>query len=275
MPRFSDDESSWEESQEKKAIEDNQGQPRSKFAAEVQKAASRDDRAQVAKREKRIAPSGKDEETGIEYLQGRVFEPRCHVCQHPHRDWIEMMLIKGASYKGLQQRVPPLQGHEKLDRRSISNHHKNHMDLKDAAIRAILEREADLQSQDYKEGVEDAITKRGVLEVMLRKGFDDIVNNVTTVEARDLIQLAKVLGDMDSVAGQVGLDEARAQVQIFIQAIKNVCDLEQQGEIAEEVRRLRSRENIDTRFEDIITSPPLVQIEVGDATYVEVENPDG
>lgn len=258
-----------EETHEDRAIEKHGEGGRKKFSEEIGKAQQRDDRELAERRERAMAPTGKDEKTGVEYLSGRIFEPRCHVCQHPHRDWIEMMLIKGASYKGLQDRVPALQGHDKLDRRSIANHHKVHMDLQDTAIRAILEREADLQANDYKEGVEDAITKRGVLEVMLRTGFQDVIAGVTTVEPRDLIQLAKVLGDMDQHQSQVGLDEARAQVQIFIQAIKNVCDLDTQADIANEVRRLRSRENIDTKFEDIM-SPPAIEstsfVEIGEVS---------
>lgn len=270
MPRFTSDD---ETPHEDKARDNAYGKSPKAFSEDIAKAQQRDDRSKAQRQEHALAPRGKDEVTGIEYLSGRVFEPRCHVCQHPHRDWIEMMLIKGASYKGLQDRVPPIQGHQKLDRRGISNHHKNHMDLEDAAIRAILEREATLVSQDFAEGVEDAVTKRGVLEVMLRKGFADVTAGVTTVEPRDLIQLAKLLGEMDTHAGQVGLDEARAQVQIFIQAIKNVCDLDTQGAIAREVKRLRSREDIEVRFEDAMDDgPPRIAIEVGepdDVTIIE------
>lgn len=258
MPKFNPDTEEIEISHEEKAREKNDRSGRGKFAAEVQKGMQRDDRTQVEKRQRQLAPTGKDEERGIEYLKGRTFVAQCHVCQHPHRDWIEMMLIKGASYKGLQDRVPPLAGHNILDRRSLSNHHKKHMDLEDSMIRAILEREATLAQQDFEEGLEDAVTKRGVLEVALRKGYDDLVNGVTTVEPRDLIQIAKVLGDMDTHQSQVGLDEARAQVQIFIQAIKNVCDADIQSEIANEVKRLRSRESITTQYESVMEAPPSI-----------------
>lgn len=234
-------------------------------SAQVQAAMTRGDRDKAKKKALSAAPTGKDESTGIEYLKGRTNVPQCHVCQHPFRDWIEMMLIRGATYKGLQDRVPPAQGQNKLDRRSIANHYKNHMDLQDAAMRAILEREASLQSQDFEEGVEGAITKRGVLEVLMHKGYQDVIDGVTTVEVRDLVQLVKVIGEMDSHSGQVGLDEARAQVQIFIQAIKTVCSLEQQSDIAAEVKKLRSRESIDTRFEEVMNTPLPQTIELVEA----------
>jgi hypothetical protein len=139
------------------------------------------------------------------------------------------------SYKALAERVTP-----KLDRRSISHHYKNHMDLQDAALVAIIEEEAQIEGRNRDDDLRGAITKRGALEVALVKGYEDIVNGVTTVEPRDLIQIAKVLGDMDSNAYQTGLDEMRMQVQIFIQAIKDVAPPGVQKDIVERIKVLRS-----------------------------------
>lgn len=191
----------------------------------------------------------------------RISNAQCHVCQHPFRDWIETMLVRGMAFKTLGDRVSP-----KVDRRSVSNHYKNHMDLQDAALIAILEKEAELEGRNQEEGVHDQITKRSVLEVAMRKGFDDVLNGVTTVEPRDLIQMVKILGEMDSHQSQVGLDEMRAQVQIFIQAIKDVCDQDTQNAIAARVKALRTRENIDTQMERVMAEPVP---EIPEATLVE------
>lgn len=194
----------------------------------------------------------------------RIVEPRCNVCNHPYRDFIETMLVRGQTYKGISTRVTP-----PVDRRSISNHYHKHMDLQDAALRSILEEEAKLQGQNFEDGVRDAVTKRGVLEVMLRKGFEDIQMGVTTVEARDLVQIAKLLGEMDTHAYQVGLDELRSQVQIFIQAIKDVCDRPQQTEIANRVKLLRSREGLDAQIERAM-DPKKIEIEDSEVLEGEV-----
>jgi hypothetical protein len=188
---------------------------------------------------------------------GRIYEPRCHVCNHPYRDWIETMLVRGATYKGIQDRVAPAEGFEKLDRRSVSNHHKNHMDLQDAALLALIEEEAQLQGLNREEGVRDILSKRAVLEVAVRKGYEDIINGVTTVEPRDLVQITKVLAEMDAQALQTGLDEARQQVQMFIDAIKLVCNrldngAEIQQEIVEEVRKMRKSQGVNLPVEGIM-----------------------
>jgi hypothetical protein len=207
------------------------GKSPAQHSEDMQKELQRAERADTQRAERNMAPE-------------RISVATCHVCQHPYRDFIETMLVKGQSYKGISARVSP-----HVDRRSISNHWQKHMDLQDAALRAILEEEAKVQNQDYEEGLSGAITKRGVLEIALRKGYEDIINGVTTVEARDLIQIAKVLGDMDANQQAVGLDELRSQVQIFIQAIKDVCPPEMQAQIASRVKQLRKRENIDAQIE--------------------------
>lgn len=190
----------------------------------------------------------------------RIVEKRCNVCTHPYRDFIETMLVRGSSYLGIEQRVTP-----HVDRRSISNHYKKHMDLQDAALRYILEQEAKLQGQNFEEGVQDLVTKRGGLEVMFRKGLEDVQRGVTTVEPRDLVQIVKVLSDMDSEAHQAGLDEVRGQMQLFIQAIKDVCDRDVQAAIAARVKVLRSREGVQSAMENMMLPQPV------DAEVVEVE----
>lgn len=227
-----------------------QRQSRQSFAAAMQKEAAAEDRAAVAKAERNIAPE-------------RIMVRRCHTCMHPFRDWLELMMIKGMPYKTLSERVTPPVG-----RNSLSTHHKEHMDLEDTALRLILEREAQLQGIDFDQGVDDIITKKGVLEVALRKGYNDILSGVATVEPRDLVQIAKLLAEMESNQQQIGLDELRAQVQIFIQAIKDVCDPDTQQAIASRVKQLRGREGVQKKIENAMDEPVA---EIPEATVVEEE----
>lgn len=211
---------------------------------DFKKELQRQDRADVVSAEKAMSPD-------------RVSEPRCHVCQHAYRGWIEMMLVRGIAYKTIADRANP-----KVDRRSLSNHHKKHMNLDDAALRWIIEEEAKLEGRNFEDGVGDAITKRAVLEVALRKGYHDIVSGVTTAEVRDVIQIAKVLGEMDLHQHQIGLDEMRVQVQIFIQAIQDVCDADTQGAIRERVKFLRKGEGVDVQIESVMDPPAIAEASV-------------
>src|SRR5688572_23092685 len=137
------------------------------------------------------------EKTASEVASGklpeRIVEARCHTCQSEFRDYIERELIRGHSYLAISKSLGG-----SPDRRSISTHHKEHMAITAAAYRAILEEEASLEGQNFEEGVRGAITNRGVLELMIRKGFDDIMDDNTMVEPKDLIQIIKLKTDMDA-----------------------------------------------------------------------------
>lgn len=177
----------------------------------------------------------------------RIQESRCKVCTHPNRDWIEYALSSGHSYTAIGDRVVP-----EVDRRSISNHYKKHMDLHDTVLRDILEREQERIGDLHEEGARNILTTRGVLEVLLRKGFEDAINDVTTVEPKDLIQISKMLSDMDSHVSEQMVAEQTAQVQIFQEAIRTVCTPAQLEEIVSEVRKLRIKEGFSSKMENVL-----------------------
>src|SRR3954463_11875274 len=108
--------------------------------------------------------------TGKGGLPPRIVESRCHTCNSEFRDYIEKELIRGHSYQAISKSLGGTP-----DRRSISTHYKDHMAITSAAIRAILEEEASLEGQNFDEGARGAITSRGVLEILIRKGFDDVL----------------------------------------------------------------------------------------------------
>jgi hypothetical protein len=171
----------------------------------------------------------------------QIFEPRCNCCTSPHRQFIEGLLVKGANYVWISDNVPGQDG-DKIDRRSVSNHAKKHMAYQDAAIRAVLEEEANVASQNYEEGVRGAVTHRGVLEVALRKAYEDIVSGATIVEARDMIQLINTLQKMDEQTEQVAVNELRAQVQAFVEAIRSETDPDTWDRIFRRMKSIMSSE---------------------------------
>ena len=146
-----------------------------------------------------------------------VTEKRCHVCMSDHRAFIELQLTKGRSYRAISESVP-----NGPSRKSISEHYKRHMALDDAAIRAILEEEASAIGQNFAEGVRGAITMRGMLSVLIQKGYEDALSGITTVEPKDLIQMAKLANDLNEGSGTAAVEEARLAISVFKEAIQNV-----------------------------------------------------
>jgi hypothetical protein len=204
-----------------------------------------EDRQEIELREKRMAPP--------------VFvEPRCKVCTSQWRAFIEQQLVKGqASYEKLANMIPPDEDGNKIGRKSIANHAKEHLPLDRAVIRAELEEQADILKQNYETGVKGALTLRGMLNVIVNKAYDDHMKGMTTTEIKDLIQLVKLMNEMNNSEGTVKTEETEAALRIFVRAIQNVCPAEVQVQIAAESKRLRQLDDLDFQAELYFEQPGL------------------
>jgi len=195
-------------------------------------------------------------------LPPRIIESRCHTCNSEFRDYIERELVRGHSYLAISKSLGGTP-----DRRSISTHHKEHMAITAAAFRAILEEEASLEGQNFEEGVRGAITSRGVLEILIRKGFDDVLADNTMVEPKDLIQIIKLKAEMDATYAEVQIETYKRQVDLFKQAILDVVPPDMQGQIVARVKKLRNLEEDSFAHEKLLVENTAA--EVIDAEIVE------
>ena len=209
------------------------------------------DRANIASKELAFSPPTK---TSAE----------CLVCQSEYRLFIERQIVKGKSYSAIARSVPPNPDGRPVSRKSVANHAQVHMALDDAAVRAILEEEAELANQNYQEGVKGALTWRGMSEVAIRKAFEDILTGVTTVEPKDMVQFIRLMREMDENASATAIEEARMQIALFMSAIRDVCDANTQDQIAQRVRELRERDSIEKAVEEHLLPSQTVEAELID-----------
>jgi hypothetical protein len=182
----------------------------------------------------------------------RITVPQCHVCASPYRDFIEEGLIRSHSYEAIAKKLPPDEDGHKIDRRSIANHFKEHMDLQRTAIREELEAEAKAAGQNVETGIEGAKTDRGILKVLVAKGFDDVIRGISTVEPKDLIQMIKLLNELNSNASTARAEENEIALRTFVRAIENICEPEMIKAIVGEAERIRDLDDVTFEMEGII-----------------------
>lgn len=223
--------------------------------ADLKKRWEQGDRAEIEVRERAAAPPV-------------IIEARCHVCQSQYRDFIEESLVKGHSYERIAKQIPPDESGKKVDRRSISNHFKEHMDLQRTAIREELEEEARALQQNVEQGSLGAKTDRGILKVLVAKGFDDVLKGVSTVEPKDLIQIIKLLNELNSDAASTRAEENEIYLRTFVRAVENVCPPEMIKELVAEAERIRNMDDVEFAMEGVI-----IRDERKAATPLELEVP--
>ena len=149
------------------------------------------------------------------------------------------------------------------------------MDLQRTAIREELEEEAKALQQNVESGALGAKTDRGILKVLVAKGFDDVINGVSTVEPKDLIQIIKLLNELNNNASTTRAEENEVALRTFVRAIENVCPPEMIKLIVAEAERIRNIDDVEFAMEGVIIrddrttlkTPPL-ELEASAVTEV-------
>lgn len=148
-------------------------------------------------------------------------EPRCHVCMSKYRRAIDRMIALGTAYSEISR----VFGGE-IDRRSISNHAKKHLPYEEAAVRQIIDHEAEAAQENAEQGIRGALARRAYLNTALHKAFEALLAGDVVVEPKDAIAISQLLDKIDSQVEGAALDELRLQFNAFVQAIREVCEPE-------------------------------------------------
>ena len=123
---------------------------------------------------------------------GFHLEPRCRICRNDQvRTKVNDLLATGASYamvlRALGDDNATLEQRDRVTIDSIRNHAARHFPVQNVAratYREILERRAKENGIDFFEGVATAITPLAVLETVMVKGYQTLVDEHTSVSYR-------------------------------------------------------------------------------------------
>ena len=137
-------------------------------------------------------------------IDGFHLEPRCRICRSDQvRRKVNDLLARGASYamvlRALGDDNAQLEQRDRVTIDSIRNHANRHFPVQQVAratYREILERRAKENSIDFIEGVSTAITPLALLETIMVKGYQTLVDEDTTVSYRDAMEAALKLNEI-------------------------------------------------------------------------------
>ena len=165
-----------------------------------------------------------------------VVEPRCHVCKSKYRKAIDRMIAMGTSYVEISRIFSNEE--DTIDRRSIANHADKHLNYEEAAIRRIVEQEAQEAQQNIEEGIQGALTRRVYLNVGLQKALEALLSGDAMVEPKDAIAIIQLLDKLDNQSEGAALEEMRVQFQAFVQAIRELLPPEKWQEILDRTKEI-------------------------------------
>lgn len=154
-----------------------------------------------------------------------IVEQRCHVCTSDYRRAIDKLLVlPNVSFSEIAATFG-------IDRRSISNHAKKHLNYEEAAIRRIIEQEAQKADENVEDGVRGALTRRIFLQAYLQKSMESLLAGDMELSGKDAMAAIQMMDKIDGETEGAALDEIRVQFNAFVQAIREICSEEQMQQI--------------------------------------------
>lgn len=146
-----------------------------------------------------------------------IVEPRCSVCKSRFRRTIDQLLVMGVPYAEIARQFEE----EGIERRSLANHKKRHLNVEHAAIRQVIEEKARQIGEDVDNGRRFLLTRKGYMEVAMMKSFQAIVDGTLTPEPRDIVHMIALMEKMEKDTAASQVDEMIRDFNAFTQAVQN------------------------------------------------------
>ena len=197
-----------------------------------------------------------------------LFRPatNCRVCQTEGASEVaNKMLSYGATYRDIMNMLAPLNTRRPKDEpitvASISNHARRHFPLEEAAnavYRKIVEKRAKEAEVDFVNGVGGAVTALGFLEVVVQKGYENVIQEGVSVSPDTAVRAAKELASIEAQRNADDTDIAEVMVKMneVIQAVREEADPETweriRSRLSGEEPKVQSRhEAIEAEVEEV------------------------
>ena len=196
-------------------------------------------------------------------INGSHLEPRCHVCRHDGvRQRVNDLLASGASYASTLRALGDDAVGVTTD--SIRRHAERHFPVQNAAratYREILERRATENSVDFVNGVATAITPMALLETIMVKGYEKLVEPDTEVDLKTGMAAACRLQEMiDSHGDQHDWAKAQAEVGRIVEVVRTFIPSDRWPEVQ---AVLRGEAPIQERRDQETSGIEMVDIDDG------------
>lgn len=165
-----------------------------------------------------------------------LFRPaaQCRICQtEGATSVVNKMLSHGATHQDIMNILEPLNlrrpKKDKITLNSIGHHARNHFPLEEAAnavYRKLVEKRAAEAERDFVNGVGGAVTALGFLDVVLQKGFENLVKEDVEVGVDTAVRAAKELAAIEAQRDQDDTDIASVMVKMdeVIRAVREEAD---------------------------------------------------
>lgn len=159
---------------------------------------------------------------------------KCKVCQSTYRDQIERLIVYGMSQAEVIRHMEQIG--ETISKKSMSGHLHNHMTMHDAAVRRMVEKQAEKQFDNIEQVADNLLTNRAMLEVMRQKAFKAIVDDSVQIEPDTALKIIDKLTADDARLHAERVDEMVMEMNTLTKTMKQIVPESMWKKIAEQFR---------------------------------------
>jgi hypothetical protein len=188
-------------------------------------------------------------------------ERRCRVCQDPEsRQRVNRLLAYGMKIAEIEGLVGDLNVNRAKNNQitywSLRNHAERHFNVQDpasAAYRRILERRKGQLADEFGDAAGTLLTGMAYLDIVAQKGFENLVDEGTTVDYETGLKAQLKLEEMQrDGAVEEQIAEMRRDVSVLQQAVKDVVPPALMAEIVARIDELKGTARDDYVDADVI-----------------------
>lgn len=222
------------------------------------------------------------EELLSEVIDGETYSykriPQCRVCKAPDEinNLVDTLLLFPKSYREVLEYIRPLEEKFEVDARdrisydSIRIHQKRHLPFDKQVIREVVERRAKEKNVKILED-RNILTPEALYEVIVAKGFEDIIHDRVRPTMAQTMAAAEVLSKLEEKQNQQFRPEALInQLNTIVQAMRDVLPPEMMQAVSERIEELQR--NPITIPGEVIDQEEL-ELESGDE-YIDIPDPE-
>lgn len=152
-----------------------------------------------------------------------VSEPRCKICQSPHRAEIDAMLRRGDSQASVRRHWNDVLGQDNLTANNLSGHARNHLYATNPTewIRKTLRKQRLIGNP---EGIAPELRPEDALLTVIKDGLAQLDAGTTVTKPGDIVGAARELNRIRDQSAKATEHEVLREMKLYTEAVRENVD---------------------------------------------------
>ena len=160
----------------------------------------------------------------------KVADPRCKICNCQFRAHLDRLIVAGATLKDVAEFYTDATG-DPISTQSVSRHKNKHLDLRQRALRRIVERRRVNLDDETDDAANDLLHRQSMLEAVAADGFNRMMGGEVRYTVGEWLSVVSELDRVENEERVASEDQMRRELAAMVSAIRQVLPEERWDEL--------------------------------------------